>query len=194
MNIIEIYIASLLASLGISTINELRMYKDCADNGHRLDSERINKSRFRRENEIPQNMSLLLFAPGANILYTIYNVLNYEANHNKIFNKLKELKATERMTNEEFKTYEEFPIGLTSSLLNIRSKDGLSGTQKIKVSEDDRIYYDLNDNGQIEIKRVMGPLSYESPEKQMEALDEYRQRLIKERETRPKRRIRKKDI
>ena len=194
MNIIEIYIASLLASLGISTINELRMYKDCADNGYRLDSERINKSRFRRENEIPQNMSLLLFVPGVNIIHTIYNVLNYEANHNKVFNKLKELKATERMTNEEFRTYEEFPIGLTSSLLNVRSKEELSGTRKIKVSEDDRIYYDLNDNGQIEIKRVMGPLSYESPEKQMEALDEYRQRIIKERETRPKRRIRKKDI
>ena len=181
MNILNIWLATFATSLGISTINELRIYKNAADKGYRLNSEAMNKTRLRMRQGIPQNISFLLLIPGLNILNTIKNVLVYEINSEKIFKRLDRLGITEEMTEEEQKIYKEFPIGLTSGLLNVREKGELADCTSVKIDNKNKIYYDLDDEGQFEIYKVTGPLSKKTPNEQIEALKEYREKLLKER-------------
>lgn len=196
MDFLNAYLISVVSSFGISIINELIMYKDAADKGYRLNNENINRIGFREKYEIPKNISLLLLIPGVNILNTIKNVLTYEINREKIFNRLNKLGNTEEMSQEEKEIYKEFPIGLTSRLLNVREKGELSECTSVKITRNSRIYYDLDDEGQFEIHKVTGPLSKKTPTEQIEALRKYREKLLKQKNIElnntPRIRIRKK--
>ena len=180
MNYLYAYLITVLFSFGASTINELRMYKNFANNRYKLDSETINKSKFRKENKIPINMSLLILIPIINVLNTIKNVFYYEINQERIYNDLKKIFVTEKMTDEESKIYEEFPLGLTSRLLNVRENNRLSDCTKIKLDDNSKIYYRLDDEGQFEIEKVTGQLSNKSISEQIEALRKYREELLKQ--------------
>ena len=178
MNYLIAYLLTVVSSFGISTINELIMYKDAANKGYRIDSRTINNFKFRKENKIPKNMSFLMFLPVVNIINAYKNLLSYEIRHDKIIDKLDETDAVTIMSNKEQKTYKKFPTGITSALLNVREKIELSEFASVPVDKS-KIYYDLDDEGQFEIQKVTGPLSKRPVTDQIEALKNYREMLLK---------------
>lgn len=126
-----------------------------------------------------KNMSFLIFIPIINILNILKNIIYYEINHERIYFDLKKLFVTEKMNDEESEIYEEFSLGLTSRLLNVKENDRLSDCTKIKLDDNSKIYYKLDDEGQFEIEKLTGQLSNKSTSEQIEALRKYREELLR---------------
>lgn len=175
MNYIYAWITSIILSTGISIANELRMYKDAADNGYRIDGRNLNSYIKEYPTNIVKNLSLALFIPIINIFTTVTNVMAYSLNRSHLLDNLGMMDAIEEMTPEEKDKYQKFPTGLHALFIMIKNAIKLSkySSVQIKTSYDvSEIYFDIKEDGDIEVVKVYGMLSKATKETQKEKVME----------------------
>lgn len=171
MDYIYTWLVTILLSTGISVANELRMYKDAADNGYRIDGRNLNVNSKIYHTNIIKNLSIALLIPFLNIITSVTNVMAYNLNRHQLLDNLNMLDALEDMTNEEKEKYQKFPTGLHALILMIKNAIKLSKLNVIKIISNygtSEMYYDITDDGDIEIIKVYGPLSKATKETQKE--------------------------
>ena len=171
MDYIYFWLTTIILSTGTSLVNELRMYKDAADNGYRIDGINLKRNMKNYFSPVVRNFSLKLLIPFYNIFVSIINVMAYNFNRPRMLDNLNMLYALEEMTEEEKEKYQKFPTGLHAFILMIKNTIKLSKLNEIKIIDKagiSEIYFDILDDKDIEIVKVYGPLSKTTKETQKE--------------------------
>lgn len=173
MEFIYTWLGTTITSLILSTINELRMYKDAADAGYKIDGRNLNKYNQEYEQRNIKNFSLALLIPFVNLFITVINVVMYGLTRENIIEHLGMIKVLEDLTEEEKKKYQKFPTGLHALIIMIKEAIRVSKYNHIQVQgtyDTSEIYFDIKDDGDIEIIKVYGRLCQLTEESQKEVV------------------------
>lgn len=123
MNFIGIWIITIITSVVWEFKNELQMFKEFADNGYKLN---VDKMKDIQTNVLPQsnsNLFLNMIIPFYNLASVIRRKSLYENNKQMIFDQYDKLGILEEMTEEEKQEYAKNPTGWNAVLMVIKEND-----------------------------------------------------------------------
>ena len=175
MEFISTWLITVLMSLGVSIANELRMYKDAADNGYRIDGINLNTYTSKYGSNIVKNITLQLLIPFYNILSSFVNILIYNNNRPHLLDELNMMDALDEMRDEEKEYYQKFPTGLRALIMMVKESIRISEYPSVKIVtpyDTSQIYFDVTDDGEIKIIKAYGHLSRATEETQREKVIE----------------------
>ena len=175
MNFISTWLVTVLISSGVSVANELRMYKDAADNGYRIDGINLNAYTSKYRSNIVKNITFRILIPFYNILSSLVNVLIYNNNRPRLLYELNMMDALDEMREEEKEYYQKFPTGLRALRMMVKESVRISEYPSVKIVtpyDTSQIYFDVTDDGEIEIIKAYGHLSRATEETQKEKVIE----------------------
>lgn len=128
MNFIGIWIITVITSVVWEFKNELKMFKDFADIGYKIN---VNKMKDIQSNVLPQsnsNIFLNMMIPFLNIASVIRRKSLYENNKQLIFDQYDKMGVLEEMTETEKEEYAKNPSGWNAVLLTAKE----SNEQEVK--------------------------------------------------------------
>lgn len=165
MEIVLVWLSTIIASFGMQTVYELRLFKDIADSGFKIDLDKINNSNKIDGNYVKKS-SISNFIPIYNILMVLFKAATYDKEHVfKIFDASDTLIP---LTEEEYHEYQLKPTGLHSFMLSI--KDNAKNAYCLTTyegNESGNIYFKLNDDSiEIEIIKLTGVAKHFTVERQ----------------------------
>lgn len=120
MKYIFIYLTTVITSMGMEFINELRYYKELGDHHLKVDLEKFRN--IRNDLNI-NNTNLFYLIPFMNMLLVLYNTYNYEDKKKNFFLLLNTFHLILPMTFEEIEEYQNKPTGLTAYNISKRNNN-----------------------------------------------------------------------
>ena len=118
MKYMFIYLATIITSIGMEFINELRYFKELGDLNLKVDLEKIENIK----NEFNINDSKLSYLiPFINMLIVLHNTYNYDEKKKNFYLFLNTFHLIVPMTLEEIKEYQNKPTGLTAYKISKRN-------------------------------------------------------------------------
>lgn len=135
MEILIIWLFTILASLGIEISNELRIFKDVADAGYKIDTEGLsefNEQLFPNETKI-ELLSILV--PGINIFKVFQRTMQYNNARFVILDQLRVMNVLEEMSEIEKIEYMKNPTGLNTLALHSKVQKRLLDALVLKVDD-----------------------------------------------------------
>ena len=120
MDYLFTWLGTIILSASISIANELRMYKDAADAGYKINGRNLNYYNREYKNGTIKNISIALLIPIYNIMITMINVMSYNINRGTMLDNLSMMDALEDMTEKEKQEYKRFPTGLHALIIMIK--------------------------------------------------------------------------
>ena len=121
MKYIFMWLITVLGSYYLNYINGIRIFKDLADNGYRINigkyTEFINK--FSLDGE--DNSNFLLFIPGINILYVFQRIMQYHEDRSMLLNQLNVMNVIEEMSKIEKMDYLRKKTFVNALMVNLKS-------------------------------------------------------------------------
>lgn len=176
MQFLFLWLGTSVASFGIEIANELRLYKDIADAGYKVNTERLLELRNQVAPESIKFSRLSLLIPLFNMVQVFQNVIQYNNSRLVLLDQLSVIDAIEEMSSFEKIEYLKNPTGLNALIVTLKSENRLLNAKSLKIdgnSEHNKIYYeageDIND---ITILKTTGTASRLSVEEQKEKVVE----------------------
>lgn len=173
MGFLTIWIGTTIMSFIIDVGNKLRLYKDLADNGYKMN---FSKTKNVASNLDPEGANIAFiskFIPIYNVLMTIGHTIEYNNSKEGIVRNLQILGLLEEMSDEEKEDYSKKPTGLNAYLVPIKStvrkESEITFTIEVENETSEIIYNIKNDHHDIDILRVSGKMS-EMPIDELKAL------------------------
>lgn len=168
MEVLVLWLFTIIASFGMEIANELRLYKDVADAGYKIDGERLskfNEQLFSNETKI-ERLSILVL--GINILMELKKTIQFNNVKPVILDQLRVIDVLEEMTKIEKIEYLKNPTGLNALIVLLKSEISKATSIKIKDgNEYSEIYYEMGESvDDITILKVSGPASKLTVEEQ----------------------------
>jgi hypothetical protein len=157
MEILIIWIGTIVTSFGMEMANELRMFKDAADSGYKIDTQGL----FEFLKQINPNetkvtlMSLLI--PGANIVSVLQRTVQYNNSRPMLLSQLSVIDSLIPMTKEEKENYKKKPSALNALIISAKPVESLS----ISYTDNDgksTIWFKIENDNFIIVKSE-GPVS-----------------------------------
>ena len=136
MNFIGIWLITIITSVVSEFINELKIFKDVADAGYKLNIEKMNNIQSSISNDTNNNLYLSLMIPFYNMVSVIKRKNTYENNKEMIFEQLDKLGMLDEMTEEEIKEYSKNPIGWNAVIMTANTKKEIKETTKTNANKD----------------------------------------------------------
>ena len=148
MEFLIIWLSTVAVSFGMEIANELRMFKDVADAGYRVDVNRLSEL-GKQLNPNSVNITLLsLLMPVVNIMYVFQRAIQYNNVRPMILDQLNVIDVLKEMTELEKIEYLEKPTGLNAAFVTLKSEipylNPLLYGSSIEINRDDehsKIYY-----------------------------------------------------
>lgn len=179
MELIIGWIMTIIASVIMEISSELRIFKDVADNGYKLDVKRISEL----ANQVDPNASkvtlMSFLVPGVNIFGVFKRGIIYNNVRHMILDQLSVLDSLIPMTKEEEEEYKKNPSALNAIYINARQQTQ-SASQSISYLENDEIntiWFNEENENYIVIK-AEGPISklsiIEQRAKLIEKMDDFK--------------------
>lgn len=176
MQFLFLWLGTSVASFGMEIVNELRLYKDIADAGYKVNTERLLELRNQVDPESIKFSRLSLLIPLFNMVQVFQNVIQYNNSRLVLLDQLSVIDAIEEMSSFEKIEYLKNPTGLNALIVALKSENRLLNAKSLKIdgnSEHNKIYYeageDIND---ITILKTTGTASRLSVEEQKEKVVE----------------------
>ncbi len=173
---------TIVLSFILDTKNGMRLYKDMADLGYKIDSKRYNEIIKKIAPNATKINLLTLCIPIYNIFAVYQRTLEYNDIRDTAYDQLNVLGVLEEMTELEKKNYEKKPTGFRAIFSPFVLELKLLGAQKISLDEGD-IYFKVVNKGKkgTDIKIVETTIDTDkiSLEKQRKMIKETRE-LFKE--------------
>lgn len=179
MELILLWLATILISYGMEISFIFIILKNCADVGYTLNMKNLNEI----SKSLPKNnISLIKWIPVINILFMLKTSKTYVENLDNVIEGLYVKGIIEKMTNEEINEYKEKPTALKAYLMTIKNDEKykkykeemmnnknkhLALIQDPKTKKYGIIFYTL-ENKEIKITKTMGEASNLSYEEQLE--------------------------
>lgn len=176
-----------LTSIGISYFfdlkNGLRLYKDLADLGYKVDNKRLKDitNVLNPNGGIIDNLKLC--TPFYNLYYVLQKVKLYNDQKGIVADQIRALGALEEMTDFEKKEYNKKPTGFRALFTPLICQSKLIGASNEVMNYDGvdcKIDYKYNKKGDVVIINIDGPLGRLPIKEQAKIYNEYRQKKFDE--------------
>ena len=182
MNFIEVlsvWVGSIILSFAMNISNVLKIVKDLADSGYKINDNKLSKLNKEMEPEYVKYRSMMLFLPIVNVMTVALDRIKYIKSSDLYFNKLDVLGSIEEMSDYEKIAYAENPTGLNAILLQIKMETKLQNALKVKLADKSVIYFDKEDD-EIVIYKAEGPFSQLSGIEQKQRITEIYNKFAEE--------------
>lgn len=155
MNIIITWILTTLASTLIELANESRIFKDLADNGYKVNIDRLSQIQNMINNQKSKEILFSLIIPIYNIIGVFHRSIQYNEIRPMLLDQLNTLGTLEEMTKEEKDKYSKKKTALNAIIICINSnlsevKDDYNNkpTDNQQPKEEYKSIYSKNTNNQ----------------------------------------------
>lgn len=174
MELIFLWITTVIASFGMDFANGLRMFKDVADAGYKIDTKRLNELSKQLNPNAPNTTLLSLLVPIVNIWQVFKKTIQYNEVRPMVLDQLNIMDCIEEMSELEKEEYEKKPTGLNAFLIPLKTEIRLSKAQSIKIkngNDTNEIIYEMGKTiDDIVILKVNGPAARLSIEEQKQMI------------------------
>lgn len=170
MGLLILWIGTSFASFGMEIANELRMFKDAADAGYKVDVKRLSELEKQLNPNATKVTLLSMLIPIFNVMKVFQRTIQYNNIRPMILDQLSVIDALEEMSEIEKTEYLKNPTGLNALIVPLKSETRLSKAASIKINEGNEhseIYYEMGESlDDITILKVSGPASRLTVEEQ----------------------------
>ena len=170
MDFLVLWLGTSVASFGMEIANELRIFKDVADAGYKVDIKRLSEL----GKQLNPNAKKITFLSGLIPIFNVMQVFQRTMQYNNvrpfILDQLSVIDALEEMSEIESEEYLKNPTGLNALIVPLKTEIRLSKATLIKINDGDEyseIYYEMGESlKDITILKVTGPASRLTVEEQ----------------------------
>lgn len=166
---------TIVTSFGMNTSLTLKIFKDIADSGYKIDKERLfDVTKQLRESGQIQRLSMLV--PGYNLAKAFQAAIEYKNAGPLVIDQFHVLGVLEEMTDKEKEMYQKKPTGLNALAVPFKTEiqeklkeDVLCSVEINSGNEEGKIYYNYNEETQ-EITVIKGTGTFKnSSQEELEA-------------------------
>lgn len=143
------WLATIITSSSIQFANQLRNYKDVADNDYKIDTERYKKSRSKK--------AWLNFVPIVNLVVAMRSTVRLNNIRHSIVDRLRSCSLLIPMTEDEKEAYNQNPTALNAFAISNNTLRNINYKTSIALN-DSKIYFEVR-NKCFVIVKSMGPIS-----------------------------------
>ncbi len=178
MEFLALWLGTCVASFGMEITNEMRMFKDAADAGYKIDVKRLSELGMQLNPNATKETLLSMLIPIFNVMQVFQRTIQYNNVRPMILDQLSVIDALEEMTESEKAEYLKNPTGLNALVVPLKSEIRLSKAISIKINdgnEHSEIYYEMGESlDDITILKVSGSASRLTVEEQKKRVVEAR--------------------
>jgi len=171
MKVLLLWLGTGALSFFMEMANELRLFKDAADEGYKIDVLKL--SEMNKKISGKGSLSWLL-VPILNMLKVIKNTSQYNNNRSMMLTQLKVMDMLVEMNDLEKMIYQKNPTGLNAMLIELKAEMKLERSEFIEYFIDEgtgRIYYERgSDINNLTVLKATGPAETLSKDKQKEII------------------------
>lgn len=163
MELLVLWVGTSITSFCMEMANELKMFKDVADVGYKIDIRRLSDLNKQLNPNASKTTLLSMLIPIFNIMQVFQRTVQYNNIRPMIFDQLNVMDVLEEMSEIEKQEYQKKPTGLNALLIPLKAEIRLSKATSIKIETDtekSEIFYEMDDSLEnITILKVNGNAS-----------------------------------
>lgn len=163
MKIVVLWISTVAASFCIELTNELRMFKDVADAGYKINIDRLSDLSKKLNPDASKITLLSMLIPIFNIIQVFERITKYNNTRPMLLDQLSIIDALEEMSEIEKQEYLKKPTGLNAILVPFKLEVRIAKADSVKIENDNEkseIFYEIGDSlDDITILKVAGDAS-----------------------------------
>lgn len=163
MKIVVLWISTVAASFCIELTNELRMFKDVADAGYKINIDRLSDLSKKLNPDASKITLLSMLIPIFNIIQVFDRMVKYNNIRPMLLDQLSIIDALEEMSEIEKQEYQKKPTGLNAILVPFKLEARIAKADSVKIENDNEkseIFYEIGDSlDDITILKVAGDAS-----------------------------------
>lgn len=163
MKIVVLWISTVAASFCIELTNELRMFKDVADAGYKINIDRLSDLSKKLNPDASKITLLSMLIPIFNIIQVFERITKYNNIRPMLLDQLSVIDALEEMSEIEKQEYLKKPTGLNAILVPFKLEVRIAKADSVKIENDNEkseIFYEIGDSlDDITILKVAGDAS-----------------------------------
>lgn len=163
MKIVVLWISTVAASFCIELTNELRMFKDVADAGYKINIDRLSDLSKKLNPDASKITLLSMLIPIFNIIQVFERITKYNNIRPMLLDQLSIIDALEEMSEIEKQEYQKRPTGLNAILVPFKLEARIAKSDSVKIENDNEkseIFYEIGDSlDDITILKVAGDAS-----------------------------------
>lgn len=176
MELLIIWLMTILISIGLDINLSFKMLKDIADQGYKLEMDRFNELSRQMNPRVTKNNKIDLFIPFLNLYNQFDKRMKYEQARPFLEDQLRIMDCITAFTQEEQENYNKKPTGFNALLIIIKSKVAEETKEDVSISftegdEKNTIWFEKVDDD-FKIIKTSGPVSRLSLEEQKNILKE----------------------
>lgn len=160
MKIVVLWISTVAASFCIELTNELRMFKDVADAGYKINIDRLSDLSKKLNPDASKITLLSMLIPIFNIIQVFERITKYNNIRPMLLDQLSIIDALEEMSEIEKQEYLKKPTGLNAILVPFKLEARIAKSDSVKIENDNEkseIFYEIGDSlDDITILKVAG--------------------------------------
>ena len=180
MELVLIYLGTVIASFILELDNGFQMFKDVADAGYKIDIDKMSEFMNKIRNNQKQESLLRIFVPIYNVLRAMQIRMQYIQQRFLVLDQLNVMDCIEEMTEAEKIEYSKKPTGLNAILIPLKANIEISNAIKIELKDEGTIWYKFEEKtNEIKIVKAEGPIAKLTLEEQKSKIDEVNGDLAK---------------
>ena len=178
MELLVLWLGTSITSFCMEMANELRMFKDVADAGYKIDIRRLSDLSKQLNPNASKATLLSMLIPIFNIMQVFQRTVQYNNVRPMILDQLNVMDALEEMSEIEKQEYQKKPTGLNALLIPLKAEIRISKAASIKIETDtekSEIFYEMDGSLEnITILKVNGDASRLTVDEQKKKVIEVR--------------------
>ena len=172
MNFLVLWLGTSIAIFIMEIANELRMFKDVADFGYKIDVNRLSELGKQLNPNANKITLLSMLIPVLNVMQVFQRTIQYNNIRTMILDQLRVIDALEEMSEMEKSEYLKNPTRLNAFIVPLKSEIRLATASSIKI-ENSEIYFKMGKSFEdITILKVIGSANRLSIEEQKKKVTE----------------------
>jgi len=183
MELMILWIITIVLSFIFDIKNRFRIFKDVADEGYKININRMSELNKDINPDQTKITYLSLLVPFINLVIVIDKILKYNESRPMILEQLSVMDALDEMTDYEKEEYKKHPTSFNAFLTPIKSEIDLKNAIIVKITDakgTSEIFYKRDSKfDDIKILKVNGPLSSLNNEELKLKVKEYYESLAK---------------
>lgn len=163
MEFLVFWVGTSVASFCLEVANELRMFKDVADNGYKIDTKRLSELGEQLNPNGSKIHFLSMLIPIYNMMLVLQRALQYNNCRGLVLDQLRVMDTLEEMSEIEKEEYAKKPTGLNALLVPFKLEIRLANAEHITINENNEnseIFFEIGESlNDITILKVNGDAS-----------------------------------
>ena len=189
MEFLVLWLGTSVTSFGMEIANELRMFKDVADAGYKIDIKRLSELGKQLNPNATKTTLLSIVIPIYNIIKVLQKIIKYNNARPMVLDQLSVMDALEEMSEMEKQEYLKKQSGLNALLVSFKSEMKLTKDPSIEIENDNENLSDaLSSNSNLDLSHssddrnneFVKPVEELSINEQRQASENLKNELLKE--------------